>query len=104
MGGRGLEPPASAMSTQCSNQLSYPPEAFELYTYNLKLASKNSGQKSNPPGEKYREYGWIGWRSHPIQPYSRMGNEREILSIDVCGAGYEVRKLSHVRIAGEQAR
>jgi hypothetical protein len=39
VGGTGLEPATSAMSTQCSNQLSYPPnKVARLYTWLNKIA------------------------------------------------------------------
>jgi hypothetical protein len=41
VGGRGLEPPASAMSTQCSNQLSYPPEATRIIPNHLKISKRD---------------------------------------------------------------
>ena len=37
MGETGLEPATFAMSTRCSNQLSYPPEGFVLYRWAIKL-------------------------------------------------------------------
>ena len=42
MGGIGLEPTTSAMSKQCSNQLSYPPEQANIIT--------NAGGIGNPCG------------------------------------------------------
>jgi hypothetical protein len=40
VGGIGLEPTTSAMSKQCSNQLSYPPRRRELYTGERKKARR----------------------------------------------------------------
>jgi hypothetical protein len=41
VGGIGLEPTTSRMSTVCSNQLSYPPEVRALYLILAKMTMVN---------------------------------------------------------------
>ena len=50
MGGIGLEPTTSAMSKQCSNQLSYPPEGLTLYRMYQELTMPVFKHKSDAKG------------------------------------------------------
>jgi hypothetical protein len=51
VGGIGLEPTTSAMSKQCSNQLSYPPEQAHIITRVGGFGKRNQEEIGSPFGE-----------------------------------------------------